>query len=208
MTGRDELADIVPTPELLERLIRARPPCWQWAAFASVLFQRWAAVEERKVRHLMGEPTMTVQWLGTEAEFAEHVLRQTQRVDALLAQAGDVVTSSALEAAFTGDDGEAIVATAHRIADVYECVLGVAQDLRSLTAPRRQTALAVDCLRLANQALQDFGLFVNDVLRRLEDQQRAYVRTGEDAAYAPVPLWVTTDGRLVWAILDHDRPTG
>ena len=49
-TGAESTARIVPTPELIKQMLVQRPPGWAWATFASVVFQRWAAVEQRKVQ--------------------------------------------------------------------------------------------------------------------------------------------------------------
>jgi hypothetical protein len=50
------VAVIVPTPELLKQMVNEKPACWTWAAFASVVFQRWGALEVRKIDQVLGSP--------------------------------------------------------------------------------------------------------------------------------------------------------
>jgi hypothetical protein len=53
-----------------------------------------------------------------------------------------------------------------------------------------------------NQALQDFGRFVDGVLERLEEQQRRLM-LGQGVQFEPLELRTTTDDRLMWSILDR-----
>jgi hypothetical protein len=62
--------------------------------------------------------------------------------------------------------------------------------------------LVGDCTRFMNQALQDFGRFVDGALQRLEEQQRR-VMLGQGVQFEPLELRTTTDDRLMWSILDR-----
>jgi hypothetical protein len=58
-SGAVSIANIVHTPELLKRLLMEKPHGWEPAAFASVLFQRAAAVEERRIQQVLATRSLT-----------------------------------------------------------------------------------------------------------------------------------------------------
>ncbi|MCW2561046.1 MAG: hypothetical protein JWP55_5010 [Mycobacterium sp.] len=208
-TGSVSVAVIVPTPELLKQMLYEKPACWTWAAFASVVFQRWAAVEERKLVQVVGSPVRPTGRLQTGPEVAQFVTQHMRAVDDLVVEVGAFIKAPAFSEVFGARDGEdeadpdAIVNAAHQLGDYYERVLNLAEECRRYSTPEQYADLIRDCTRFMNQPLQDFGAFVNDVLERLEQlQNRAmlgqpYVRLG------PVPLRTVTDDRLLWSILDR-----
>jgi hypothetical protein len=83
MRSSDEVptANIVPTSAALTQMLNEKPACWRFAAFASVLFQRWAAVEERRVRVVLGYRAGPSQLLGTSSEVALVVLEYLRASD-------------------------------------------------------------------------------------------------------------------------------
>ena len=46
-TGRGELAEIVTSPDELQRILTEKPPLWRWSAFTSILLQRRNSVQPR-----------------------------------------------------------------------------------------------------------------------------------------------------------------
>lgn len=213
-TGAASVAVIVPTPDLLKQMLREKPPCWAWAAFASVLFQRWAAVEERKVCQVLGSPVRPTGSLRTEREVALFVRSHLRDADDVILDVGRLLRAPSFARTFGIDghedsaDAEAIVRAAHKLGDHYERLLELAEDCRMYSVPAPYADLVADCAAFLNQALHDFGRFVNDVLQRLDDVQRQAVQGRPGGAFVPVPLNVTTDRRLAWSMLDRLQDIG
>jgi len=86
MRRRDEVptANIVPTLEALGQMLDQKPSCWRFAAFASILFQRWAAVEERRVRLVLGYRADPSRRLRFNREVALFVAEQLRACDDLV----------------------------------------------------------------------------------------------------------------------------
>jgi hypothetical protein len=208
-TGAVSVAVIAPTPELLEQLLKEKPACWSWAAFASVLFQRWAAVEQRKVVQLLGAPVQPTARLRDGSEVAQFVGDRMRAVDDLVAQVATFLKAPAFRAVFgsSGDesaaDGQGIVRAADQLADYYVRLLDLAQGCRTRSVPVPYVELVDDCTRFINQHLRDFGGFVNDVLDRLEELQRRVALGERRIRFETVPLRIVTDHHLVWSILDR-----
>jgi hypothetical protein len=208
-TGAVSVAVIVPTPDLLKQMLQEKPACWTWAAFASVVFQRWATVEERKIHQVLGSPVQPTGRLQTGAEVARFVTQHIRDTDDLIAEVGAFLRSPAFTVAFgTMDDEstadpEGIVRAANQLGDHYERLLELAEDCRRYSAPEQYAQLILDCTRFMNQSLQDFAGFVNDVLERLEELQKRVMLGQNYIQLGPVSLRTSTDDRLVWSILDR-----
>jgi hypothetical protein len=208
-TGAVSVAVIVPTPELLKQMLHEKPACWTWAAFASVVFQRWAAVEERKVVQVLGSPVRPTGRLHTGPEVAQFVTQHMRAVDDLIVEVGAFLRTPAFTEVFgvPDDEGtadaEGIVRAANQLGDYYERLLTVAEECRRYSLPEQYAELVRDCTRFMNQPLQDFGGFVNDVLERLEELQKRAILGEPYSWLGPVPLRTITDDRLLWSIMDR-----
>jgi hypothetical protein len=210
MRDSGAVADVVATPELLEQMLRRKPPCWPWAAFASVLFQHWAALEARKVSQVLGAPAgPPTGRLDTGAEVAAFVAHHVRAVDEIVREAGEFLRSPMFLAVFGAPedestaDGPGIVRVGRRVSGYYERLLELAEDCRRQAVIDHDAPLLADCIRFVNQPLQDFGGLINDVLERLEHQQKRVVSGRRPLTYTPLSLQVTTDDVLVWSILDR-----
>jgi hypothetical protein len=209
--GAISVAVIVPTPELLERMLEEKPACWTWAAFASTVFQRWAAVEQRKVDQVLGSPVTPTHKLGTGSDVAQFVIGHMRDVDGIVAQVSAFLSGPAFREAFGAPDdedsadAEGIIRAAHHLGDCYERLLELAEECRRCSVSAQYAELLHDCVRFVNQHLQDFGGFVNDILENLEDLQKR-VMLGERLVHCQRPaLHTNTDDRLIWSILDRVR---
>jgi hypothetical protein len=208
-TSAVSAAIIVPTPELLKQMLQEKPTCWTWAAFASVVFQRWAAVEERKVNQVLGSPMQPMGRLQNGPEVAQFVAKHMRAVDDLIAEVGVFLTAPAFTEAFGAPDDEStadaegIVLAANQLGDYYVRLLELAEDCRRYSVPEQYAELVRDCTRFVNQPLHDFGGFVNDVLERLEQLQKRVMLGQPYFRFEFVLLRTTTDDRLVWSILDR-----
>jgi hypothetical protein len=208
-TGVVSVAVIVPAPELLRRMLREKPACWQWAAFASVLFHRWAAVEERKINQVLGLPVQPAGRLVTGAEVMRFVAKHMRDADDIIAEVSVFLSTPDLMAALGGPDGEnsadgeGILRAGNQLGDYYTRLLELAENCRRYSVPEHYAELVGDCIRFMNQALQDFCGFVNDVLERLEELQRRVILGEDHIRFDPVQLRFTTDDHLVWSIMDR-----
>lgn len=202
-------AVLVPTPDLVDQMVCEKPACWTWAAFASVVFQRWAAVEERKVHQVLGTPADMFGQLLTARETAQFVAGQVREADDVVAEIGRFLRSPAFTEIFGANDdestadSEAIIRAGHQLGDYYERLLELAEECRKYSVPEQYADLAADCIQFMNQPLQDFGGFVNDVLERLEVLQKRVLLGRPYFHLGPIALPTACDDRLVWSILDR-----
>lgn len=200
------IADVVPTPDLVERMIRDRPVCWTWAAFASVLVHRWAALEERKIAQVLGSPVMPEGVLLSGPDVAWFVSERLSGAHNGVAKFASLLADRTFAGVFgapdneDGADGPAIVAAAHVFGDCYQQVLSNAELCRMWLPPNESTDLMADTVRLINGLVQDLAGFVNDVLLRLEDLQRLALQGRLPAAFEPLYLRLTVDERLAASI--------
>ncbi|CAN5675044.1 hypothetical protein BH11ACT6_BH11ACT6_40530 [soil metagenome] len=208
-SGAVPVADVVPTPELVRLMVQEKPACWTWAVYASVLFQRCMAVEERKIIQALGAPVPTTGHLQTGPEVAQFVGGHLRAVDDTLAELDAFLKSSVLAGAFgnsddeTTADADGIVQAAHYLSDLYERLLGLAENCRKYSVPQRYADLLRDCIRFMNEPLQDYCGFINDVLERLEQVQNR-VMLGQKYIHQEAILYhATIDDDLVWSILDR-----
>jgi hypothetical protein len=172
-----------------------------------MLFQRWAPLAERQVDQVLGSPVKSTGRLSTGPDVAEFVTRHMRAVDDIIAEVTVFLSSPAFAGAFgaAGEntaDAEGIVRAANRLGDYYERFLEIAEDCRSHSVPEQYAELVADCVRFVNRPLQDFGHFLDDVLERLEEQQKR-VMLGKEVHFDPIELHPTTDDRLIWSILDR-----
>jgi len=208
-TGAVSTANIVHTPELLNQLLHEKPACWPWAAFTSVVFQRWAALEERRVQQVLGTRPLTGPRLGSGREVAQFVAQHIRDSDDLAKEIGVFMRAPTFMGVF-GDpddegtaDAESIVGVAHQLAGYYERFLELAEECQSCVVPDEYAELIGDCTQFMNLPLRDFGDFLNDVLERFEELQQCVILGQQDIHLDPVLLRTTTDDRLVWSLLDR-----
>jgi hypothetical protein len=190
-------------------MLQEKPPGWAWAAFASAVFQRWAALEERKVAQVVGAPVPPTGRLRTGREVAHFVGAHMRAADDVVAEVADFLRTPAFAAAFglPGDestaDAEGLLRAAHHLGDRYERLLEVAEDCRRHSVPRQYEVLVKGCTQFVNRHLQDFAGFVDDVLERQETVQQAVLSGQGCEQVEALRLHITTDDRLVWSILDR-----
>jgi hypothetical protein len=203
-------ADLVPTPELVDQMVRDKPPGWAWAAFASVVFQRWAGLEERKIAQVVGRAVHPAGRLRTGPDVAQFLTRHLRAADDIIAEATAYLRAPEFTAVF-GDgedtaDPDGIVRAAHHLGDLYERMLDIAENCRRRSVARQHVELLDGCTRFVNQHLQDFGALVNDVLERHDEMQRQLLSGGSSPE--PLRLHTTTDDQLLGSILDQLHALG
>lgn len=205
------IANIVPTPELVDRLIAQRPDFWPSAVFGSVLFQRMAAVEERRVEQVLATRSLTGRTLSSDRAVERFVAEHIRERDNLLGEVQSFIADPSFMAVF-GDqdhggpaDGADIKSVANRLADFYVRFLELAEECQTCSVPTVHAELIHDCVQLMNLPIQDFGNFMNDFLGRFAElQQRAMAGEG-DIQLEPVVFRTTTDDRLVRSVAERLR---
>lgn len=211
MRRRDEVptANIVPTLEALSQMLDQKPSCWRFAAFASILFQRWAAVEERRVRLVLGYRADPSRRLRINREVALFVAERLRACDDLVKEVDAFMRAPTFMEVF-GDpadestaDANGIMRIAHRLMDYYDRFLELAEECRDCSVPSQYAELLRDCSRFMNLPVRDFGNFIDDVLVRFEELRVSVARGDDDVWLDPVLLRTTTDDHLIWSILDR-----
>jgi hypothetical protein len=208
-TNEVPTANIVYTPEAIAALLDERLNCWQWAAFASVVFQRMAAVEEWRLDLVLGSPAPPSRRLHSGRAVAQFVTRHVRAADDLVKDVGSCMAAPSFMGVF-GDadddrtaDAEGIVRVAHELMDFYDRFLELAEECRRCSVPDQYASLLRDCTHFMTVPLRDFGHFINDVLERFEEMRLRVAAGQVDVQLDPVLLRTTTDDRLIWSILDR-----
>src|SRR5215212_9728646 len=105
----------------LAELLKEKPPCWRWAAFASVLLQRRAAVQGRLRDSALGFVETASVRLSSGIEVRYFVTERIEEITELVRQVEHFMLTPAFVAVF-GDpadeataDGDGIVHTANRL---------------------------------------------------------------------------------------------
>jgi hypothetical protein len=190
-------------------MLDQKPSCWRFAAFASILFQRWAAVEERRVRLVLGYRADPSRRLRINREVALFVAEQLRACDDLVKEVDAFMRAPTFMEVF-GDpadestaDANGIMRIAHRLMDYYDRFLELAEECRDCSVPSQYAELLRDCSRFMNLPVRDFGNFIDDVLVRFEELRVSVARGDDDVWLDPVLLRTTTDDHLIWSILDR-----
>lgn len=196
------IAELAQSAEELAQLLAGKPPGWRWAAVASVLMQRRAAVRSRIRDVRLGYATPNGWGAGSGAEVANFV---AARMDELI-KLGDQMEAFMKTPAFMevfgqrGDestaDAEGIVQVANRLMDYHERFLVLAERCRDFDAPTNHSGLMRDCCELMDSPLEGYDTFIDDsaefVVRMPE-----LMRYGRGTVEAePISLHMTVDDQL------------
>jgi hypothetical protein len=166
-------AGVVHTDAELQGMLREKPPCWQYAAFASILVQRRAAVQTRLHDARMGFGVRSGEVTRTDVETAMYFLN---RFDDFASFTGDV-TDFMLSPGFRGalgpdgqsDDPAEIVHAAHRFMDFHDRAIGIAERWRAVTVPASARDLQREFSALPLSALEGFQTFIGELVDRVAE---------------------------------------
>jgi hypothetical protein len=175
-----------------------------------VVFQRWAALEERKIAQVVGRAVHPAGRLRTGHDVAQFLTRHLRAADDVVAEAAAYLRAPEFTAVF-GDgkdiaDPDGVVRAAHHLADLYERMLEIAENCRRRSVARQHVELLDGCTRFVNQHLQDFGGLINDVLERHDEMQRQLPSGASHLE--PIRLHTSTDEQLLGSILDQLHELG
>jgi len=141
-------ATIVHTQADLDTLLAEKPPCWRWAAFASVLVQRRDRLRSRLRDDQLGYAAPSGERAAGGAEVGRFVLDRMDEMIALIKHVEDFMLTPAFVGVFgePGDessaDAEGIVHTANRLMDYHDRFLGMVGALPRLRSLQRICAAA------------------------------------------------------------------
>ncbi len=208
--GESEIAAIAHTARELRKLIAQKPPAWRWAAFASVLIQRRAAVLPRlrdfDLRYVM--PAGGHAYSGPEV--ASFVTDSMHELSRLVEQLEAFMSAPAFMGVF-GDqsdentaDADGIQHVANRLMDYHERFLTLAERCRDLEVPSKYDGLMRDTTRLMGVPLDGFRVFIDDYVE-LVDELPELVRHGDGLVHEAITLHMDLDDQLVARITKQVR---
>jgi hypothetical protein len=209
-SGAVSTANIVHTREALDRLLKEKPACWQWAAFASVLVQRRAAVAPRLLEQKLRLVAPTGRRLHTGRDVGLHVRNRLADVTNVLKEmkAFDLTPSYMGMFGVRGEgtaDADGIVHVAHGLMDYHDQLLAIAEQYRSVSVPGRYAGLLSDCLSFMEGLLEGYHTFANDYVERVTKLREFAVFARGNIEFDPVPLYLDGGSQLIAAIWDQLR---
>ena len=175
------IAGLADTEFALEKLLAHTPPGWRWAAFASVLKQRRAAVRSRLRDVRLGYATPTGAYAISGGDVAYFAAARMEELVKLVDQTEAFMLTPAFMEVFgqPGDestaDAEGIVQVANRLMDYHERFLVLAERCRDFDAPSRYSGLMRDCRQLMSIPLDGYDTFIDDFaefITRMPDLMR------------------------------------
>lgn len=205
------IAALANTAGELTTLLADRPPGWRWAAFASVLVQRRAAVRSRVRDVRLGYATPTGGYARSGLEVAQFVAARMDELVKLVAQTEAFMLTPAFMEVFGqhGDestaDAEGIVQVANRLMDYHQRFLTLAERCRDFDAPSQYSGLMRDCGQLMNIPLDGYDTFVDDFtdfIARMPEMMRYARGTIEADA---ISLHMSIDDQLLKRITRQVR---
>lgn len=198
-----EVATVVTTEADLAALLRARLPCWRYAAFVSVLVQRRAEVQARLRDALMGFSEPEGPGLRTGVETGLFFTERLTDLSDLVEKVDAFMLSPAFQDAF-GDphdensaDADGIVHAANRLMDYHGRLLSLAERCRSVDVPWDCRELQRDTAMLMALPLEGFDSFIDTFVARLDEMADVARYATGDVQLDPVELGIHDDDGLV-----------
>ncbi len=152
----------------LTQLLADKPAGWRWAAFASVLVQRRAAVRSRVRDVRLGYATPSIGRAACRDEVACFVAGGMQELLKLVDQTETLMLTPAFMEVFgqradeSTADAEGILQVANRLMDYHERFLTLAERCRDFDAPSQYSGLMRDARQLMNIPLDGYDTFIDD----------------------------------------------
>ena len=205
------IATLAYTSDELSRLLVNKPPGWRWAAFASVLAQRRAALQSRLRDCELGYTNPTGVRVGGGVEVGRFVTDRMEELSELVTQVEAFMLTPAFNGVFgeRGDertaDADGIVHVANRLMDYHERFLTLAERCRDFRVSTKYAGLMRDCSQLMNTPLDGYKTFIDDFVERISEMPdlMRYARGAVDAD--PVLLHMDADDHLINRITKQIR---
>ena len=206
-----EVAAVVYTSEELTRLLAEKTPGWRWAAFASVLVQRQAAVRPRLRDCELGYALPNGERARSGAEVARFVTGCMEEVRQLVGQLEAFMLAPAFMEVFgsKGDestaDGDGILHVANRLMDYHERFLKLAERCRDFQVPSRYTGLMRDCSQLMNIPLEGYRTFIDDFVDLIGEMPELMRHARGTVEADTISLHMDVDDQLIKRITKQVR---
>lgn len=201
--GSIQAAAVAYTAGELAKLVEDKPPCWRWAAFASVLVQRRARLQARLRDSALGFAVPTNARLHTAAEVKYFVAERMDELSELLTQLESFMRAPAFAGMFGNPDDEdtadadGILHIANRLMDYLERLLQLSEVCRGVSAPSQYSDLMRDCARLTDVPLEGYRTFIDEFVVRVGEMAELLPYAKGTVAVDPVVLQIDLDDDLV-----------
>jgi hypothetical protein len=201
--GEPHIASLQTTQEGLVSLLQERPHSWRWAAFASVLVQRRAAMETAMRDHKLGFAHLTGERINTVGELQELAANMMYDVEQVGHQMNGFLLTDAFKSVFGTEDDESaadpegIVHAATRLMDFYDRYLQLAQRVRGVSAPSRFINVIDTCARLVDEPLAGMEDFIEDYVAIVESMPARLIAAEGHTVVEPVEIRIHVDNELL-----------
>ncbi|MDT5097439.1 MAG: hypothetical protein QOC76_1176 [Mycobacterium sp.] len=205
------VAAVAYTTDDLRTLFSEKLPCWRWAAFASVLVQRRAAVQGRLRDSALGFVGAPATRLSSGPEVRYFVTEQIEEIAALVGQVESFMLTAAFVDVFgdPGDeataDGDGIAHAANRLMDYHDRFLDLSERCRSVSVPNQYSDLMRDVTTFADIPLQGYRTFIDDFVARVGEMPELLRYANGTVEVDPVLLHMDSDGQLLDRIFKRLR---
>jgi len=198
-----KVAEVVHTRADLDAMLTKKPQCWRYAAFASVLVQRRAAVAARLRDARLGFVEPSGETASTGYVVAHFFTDRMGELSEIVEQVDDFMLSPAFNEVFgdphDGDsaDADGIVHTANRLMDYHDRLLALSERCRSVRIPHRYAELQRDAGLLMVIPLDAYTTFIDDLVGRVSEMHDVARYATGDVQLDPVMLSITDDVGLI-----------
>lgn len=206
-----KIAEVADTKDGLAKLLADKTPGWRWAAFASVLVQRRAAVQSRLRDCRLGYSPSTRLRAYSGLEVGRFVTECMEEMVELVGQVEAFMLTPAFMEVFgsrtdeSTADADGIVQVANRLMDYHDRFLELAERCRDFAVPSQYTGLMRDVRELVNIPLDSYRTFIDDFVERIGEMPEL-MRYGRGTIQAdPVVLHMSVDDRLLKRITKQLR---
>lgn len=170
-----DVAAVAYTADDLATLLAERPACWRYAVFVSVLVQRYAVLQPRLRDQQLGYPPPGGTRRHTGFALGQYLFGLLEQMSAMLSQIEDLMLSPAFRR-MLGDptdersaDADAIMHAAHRLMDLHERLLGLAENCRSIDTSVDHVDVVHDCARVLDVPLEGYRRFIDEFVARVAE---------------------------------------
>ncbi|CAJ1493942.1 hypothetical protein MU0083_000571 [[Mycobacterium] kokjensenii] len=170
-----EVAAVAHTAEALAALIAEKPACWRYAVFVSVLVQRRAQVQSRLRDQELGYCATRGPRIHHGFALGQYLADLLQQVAVLVGQIEELMLSPGFVRMFgdpyDGDtaDAGAIVHAAHRLMDLHENLLDLAERCRGVDVLAQHSEVVRDCARVIDAPLEGYRNFIDEFVERIDE---------------------------------------
>ncbi|NDJ87652.1 hypothetical protein [Mycolicibacter kumamotonensis] len=193
------IAAVAYTPEGLDALLAERPACWRYAVFVSVLVQRYGVLQARLRDQQLGYAPHRGPRIHTDFQLGQHLFELLDQMSTLVSQVEELMLSPSFTRMFgdptdeTTADAEAIMHAAHRLMDLHERLLSLAERCRGVNAPGEHADIVRDCARVLDVPLEGYRRFIDEFVVRVGELPDVLPYARGTIAMDPVMLEMADD---------------